>query len=142
MVVAYTIGRIIMPLLFIVSGIQRALNVSDFAKTLAGYNIPIPEEVVAYLGSVPKYEALGYAIAAVEIICGLMILIGLKARWAALVLVVFPASTIIYIHHFWDMSGAEFAANQTEALKYLSIIGGLLMVVAVGSGPTAMARRG
>jgi len=140
MVVAYTIGRIVIPLLFIVSGVQKALNVGDFAKTLTGYNIPIPEQIVPYLGSIPKYEALGYAIAAVEIICGLMVLIGLKARWAALVLIVFTASNIIYVHHFWDMSGAEFATNQMEALKYLSIIGGLLMVVAVGSGPGAMDR--
>jgi putative oxidoreductase len=141
MVVAYTIGRIIIPLLFIVSGIQKALNVGEFAKVLASYNVPIPEEIASYLGGIPKYEALGYAIAAIEIICGLMVLIGLKARWAALVLIVFTACTIIYGHHFWDMNAAEFVRNQTEALKYLSIIGGLLMVVAIGSGPGAMDRR-
>jgi putative oxidoreductase len=141
MVVAYTIGRIIIPLLFIVSGIQKALNVGEFAKVLASYNVPIPEEIASYLGGIPKYEALGYAIAAIEIICGLMVLIGLKARWAALVLIVFTACTIIYDYHFWDMNAAEFVRNQTEALKYLSIIGGLLMVVAIGSGPGAMDRR-
>ena len=40
-----------------------------------------------------------------EIVCGLMVLIGLKARWAALVLIVFTACTIIFVHHFWDMQG-------------------------------------
>jgi putative oxidoreductase len=142
MVVAYTIGRIIIPLLFIVSGIQTALNVGEFAGTLASYNVPVPEAIVSYLGGMPKYEALGYAIAAIEIICALMVLIGLKARWAALVLIVFAACTIIHAHHFWDMSAAEYVRNQAEALKYLSIIGGLLMVVAIGSGPGAMDRRG
>jgi putative oxidoreductase len=142
MVVAYTIGRIVIPLLFIVTGIQKALNVADFAKTLSGMNVPIPDQIVPYLGSVPKYEALGYAIAGIEIVCGLMVLVGLKARWAALVLIVFTACTIIFVHHFWDMSGAAFSENQAEALKQLSIIGGLLMVVAVGSGPGAMDRSG
>jgi uncharacterized membrane protein YphA (DoxX/SURF4 family) len=39
------------------------------------------------------------------------------------------------------MTGAAFTANLTQALKNLSIIGGLLLVVAVGSGPGAMDRR-
>ena len=72
---------------------------------LAANNVPIPDEIVPYLGGIPKYEALGYLIAAVEVVCGLMVLIGLKARWAALVLVVFTACTIIFVHHFWDMQG-------------------------------------
>lgn len=150
MVIAYTIGRIVLPLLFIVAGIQKTLNIGGFAKTLADYNVPFPDEIFAYigkalgslLGSTSKYEVLAYAIAAIEIICGVMVLIGLKARWGALALIVFTACTIIYVHHFWDMSGDAVMANIIEALKYLAIIGGLLMVVAMGSGPSnAMDRR-
>jgi putative oxidoreductase len=70
-----------------------------------------------------------------------MVLVGLKARWGAVMLLVLTALTIVFIHHFWDMSGAAFKTNMTEALKNLSIIGGLLLVVAVGSGPGAMDRR-
>ena len=102
---------------------------------LAANNIPIPDEIAPYLGGIPKYEALGYLIAAIEIVCGLMVLIGLKARWAALVLIVFTACTIIFVHHFWDMEGAALIDSRTDALKNLSIMGGLLLVVAVGSGP-------
>lgn len=133
--VAYTIGRILIPLLFIVSGVQKALSVSAIAQMLTEINVPIPEQVVPYLYGIPKYEALGYIIAAIEIICGLMVLVGLKARWGALVLVVFTACTIIFVHHFWDMAGDAVMLNVTEALKYLSIIGGLLLVVAIGSVP-------
>ena len=32
MTVAYTIGRILIPLLFLVNGIQKALNVADIAR--------------------------------------------------------------------------------------------------------------
>jgi putative oxidoreductase len=133
--VAYTIGRILIPLLFLVNGIQKAINVGEIASMLEANNIPIPEQIVPYLGSMPKYQALGYLIAAIEVICGLMVLIGLKARWAALVLIVFTACTIIFVHHFWDMEGAALIEARTEALKNLSIMGGLLLVVAVGSGP-------
>jgi putative oxidoreductase len=138
--VAYTIGRIFIPILFLVTGIQKAMNVGEFAKLLAANNIPIPDEIVPYLGSIPKYEALGYLLAAIEIICALMVLIGLKARWAALVLAVYTACTIIFVHPFWE-GGADQIANRTEALKYLSIMGGLLLIVAVGSGPSSVERR-
>ena len=117
------------------------MNVGEIAKMLAANNVPIPDEIVPYLGGMPKYEALGYLVAAIEIICGLMVLVGLKARWGALVLIVFTACTIIFVHHFWDMEGAALIRTVTEALKNLSIMGGLLLVVAVGSGPSSMDRR-
>jgi putative oxidoreductase len=136
MIIAYTIGRILIPLLFLVNGIQKAFNVGEIARMLEANNIPIPEQVVPYLGSMPKYEALGYLIAAIEIICGLMVLIGLKARWAALVLIVFAACTIIFVYPFWTIDGQDAQkVARAEALKIISIIGGLLLVVAVGSRP-------
>jgi putative oxidoreductase len=138
---AYTLGRILLSLIFVVSGIQKLLNIRATADMLAAAKIPIPDELVLYLGSIPKYEALGYLIAAIEGICGLMVLLGLKARWGALVLIVFTACTIIFVHHFWDMTGEAFNSNMIDALKNLSIMGGLLLVVAVGSGPTAMDQR-
>ncbi len=137
---AYTLGRILVPLVFIVAGIQKAMNVGAIAKMLADNNVPIPDQIVPYLGTMPKYEALGYLVAAVEIICGLMVLVGLKARWGALLLTVLTAFTIIFVHHFWDMSGDAFYSNLTQALKNLSIMGGLLLVVAMGPGPGAVER--
>ena len=141
MTVAYTIGRVLLPILFLVNGIQKVLNVGEIARMLEANAIPIPEQVLPYLGTMPKYEALGYLIAGIEIVCGLMVLVGLKARWAALVLIVFTACTIIFVHHFWDMEGAALIEARTEALKNLSIMGGLLLVVAVGSGPTVVDNR-
>ena len=135
--VAYTLGRIFIPIVFLVSGIQKVMNIGEIAQMLAANGVPFPDEIVPYLGGIPKYEALGYLIAAIEIICGLMVLIGLKARWAALVLIVFTACTIIFVHPFWE-GGADQIANRTEALKNLSIMGGLLLIVAVGAGPSSV----
>lgn len=137
----YTIGRILLSLLFIVAGIQKLTNVSVIAKMLEDNKVPIPEQVVPYLGSMPKYEALGYLIAGVELVGGLTVLVGLWARWGAAMLAIFTAGTIVFVHHFWDMEGAAFTSNMTEALKNLSIIGGLLLVVGTGSTPGAVDRR-
>jgi len=135
---AYMLGRILLSLVFVVAGIQKLMDIRPTADMLAATKIPIPEQIVPYLGDIPKYQALGYLIAAIELICGLMVLIGLKARWGALVLIVFTAATIT--HHFWDMSGEAFSSNLTEVLENLSIMGGLLLVVAVGAGPSSMDR--
>ena len=138
---AYTIGRVLVPLIFLVAGVQKAMNVGDIANQIATAGIPIPDEIAPYLGGVPKYEALGYLLAVIEIVCALMVLIGLKARWGALVLAVFTACTIIFVHHFWDMDGVALVQNRGEALKDLSILGGLLLIVAVGSGPGSVEDR-
>ena len=126
---AYMPGRILLSLVFVVAGIQKLMDIRPTADMLAATKIPIPEQIVPYLGDIPKY------------ICGLMVLIGLKARWGALVLIVFTAASIILVHHFWDMSGEAFSSNLTEVLENLSIMGGLLLVVAVGAGPSSMDRR-
>jgi putative oxidoreductase len=138
---AYTLGRIFLALLFVVAGVQKLMDISEITKLLTDTNVPIPEQIVPYLQGIPKYQALGYLVAGVELLGGLMVLVGLKARWGALLLVVFTALTVVLVHHFWDMTGVAFKTNMTEALKNLSIIGGLLLVVAVGSGPGAMDRR-
>jgi putative oxidoreductase len=135
---AYTLGRIFIPIVFLVTGIQKVMNIGEIAQMLVANGVPIPDEIVPYLAGIPKYEALGYLLAAIEIICGLLVLIGLKARWAALVLVVYTACTIIFVHHFWDMQGDALIQNRADALKDLSIMGGLLLIVAVGAGPSSV----
>jgi putative oxidoreductase len=137
---AYVVGRVFVPIVFVVSGVQKALNVAATAKMLADANIPVPEAVVPYLQGIPKYEALTYLTAAVEIVCGLMIMGGIAARWGALVLFVFTAAATFYFHNFWQMTGEAAAQNQIHALKNLSIMGALLLIVS--GGPVGRATYG
>ena len=103
---AYMLGRILLPLIFLGGGNSEVdEHPRRSPRCSPPASMPIPTRLCLYLGSIPKYEALGYLVAAIEIICGLMVLIGLKARWGALVLIVFTACTIIFVHHFWDMEG-------------------------------------
>ena len=139
--VAYTLGRILLPLVFIVSGAQKLMDVSAIAKILQDKQIPVPDEIVPYLGVIPKFEALGYLIGGIEALAGVMIMVGLKARWGALTLVVFTACTIVFFHNFWDAQGEAFMASLRAALVQFAIMGGLLLVVACGSGPAAFDRR-
>ena len=138
---AYALGRIFVPIIFIWEAIRELLDIRTFAKLLSDSKFPLPNEISAYLGGMPKYEALAWALAGLELVCGLMILFGLKARWGALLLIVYSAGTIFFVHHFWDMTGDAYVQNQFHALKNLSILGGLLLIVAVGSGPHSIDRR-
>ncbi len=138
---AYALGRVLVPIVFIWEAVQKLLDIGRFAKLLSDSKVPIPDEVSAYLGSMPKYEALAWALAALELVCGLMILLGLKARWGALALIVFTAGTIFFVHHFWDMTGDAYVQNQIQALKNLSILGALLLIVSIGSTAHSVERR-
>lgn len=137
--VAYTLGRVFLPIYFIVLGIQKLFGVEELAETLKGY-VPLPVEIDAYLGGTPRYLALAYFVGAVEAIGGVMVLVGLKARWAALVLIVYVACTIFYVHNFWTMEAPLAAEHRMLALMNLSLLGGLLLVVAGGSGTAALDR--
>lgn len=138
---AWALGRIFVPIVFVWEAIHKLLDIGRFARLLADSNVPIPNEVTPYLGGMPKYHALAWALAVLELVCGLMILIGFKARWAALLLIVFTAGTIFFVHNFWVMTGDAYEQNQIQALKNLSIMGALLLIVAVGSGPHSVDRR-
>src|SRR5262249_3288742 len=126
------IGRVLVPVVFVVSGVQKALDVAGTAKTIAAANISVPEVIVPYLQGIPPYDALAYLTIAVEIICGLMIMNGIAAAWGALVLFVFTAAATFYFHNFWQMTGEAATLNQVQALKNLSVMGALLLIVSGG----------
>jgi putative oxidoreductase len=135
----FALGRILVPIIFIVSGWEKLLNIKGTVTALESKNLPIPVEIETYI-NMPRFEALAYLVAIVELFGGAMILIGWKARWAALLLLVFTAGATYYFHNFWVMEGADRAMNQIQALKNLSIMGALLMIAAVGSGAVALDR--
>ena len=96
--------------------------------------------------AIPKYEALGYLVGGCRAggrADGPGRAQGALGRADARV---FTACTIVFVHHFWDMEGAAYTGNMTQALKNLSIIGGLLLVVggrlgAERDGPPLTGRR-
>ena len=85
-------------------------------------------------GAAPVW--FGYLIAAIEVVGGLVILFGIKAKWGAIALFIFTACTILFRHRFWIDP-----AEQTQALKNFAIMGALLMIVASGAGAYSIDNR-
>ena len=62
-----------------------------------------------------------------------MIAFGFGIRFASVMLILFTLAATYYFHPFWTMTGAERDANMVNALKNLSLIGGLLVLFVLGS---------
>ncbi len=84
---------------------------------------------------------LAWLTIAAELGLGLLIALGFYARAASVLLAVFTLTTIVFFHNFWSMTGDAVRTNQIQAMKNLSIIGGLLMIAAAGPGRFALNRR-
>lgn len=117
----FALGRALLALIFIISGFGKLAAVAGIAKMLGDKGFPQP-------------VAFGYAVGALELIGGLMVLVGFKTRSAALALAAFTAATIFAAHDFWTFEGAQYMAQRTHALKNLAILGGFLVLAASGPG--------
>lgn len=119
--ILFVLARIGLSALFIVSGIGKLMNIGGIAGMLANKGFP-------------QAMLIAYAVALVEVVGGIMVVVGFKTRWAAWALFFFTGATIVIGHNFWDMEGTARAMNQTQALKNLGIMGGLLLLALIGSG--------
>jgi len=115
------IGRILVSVIFIASGLGKLAAFNMMAGMLAAKGFPAPA------------VALGIA-AAVEIFGGLALLLGLHTRVAAWVLFLFLIPTTLAFHNFWALSGMEKMDNQAHFFKNVAIMGGLIFLAAFGAG--------
>ena len=116
-----TVGRVLLALIFILAG---------FGK------IPAIEGNVGYMEMFGVPGFLIWPAIVVEIVGGLMLAIGFKARWAAAAL---GAFTLLsgFIFHFNPADAMEM----TSFLKNLAIAGGMLYVIAHGAGALSVDER-
>lgn len=64
-----------------------------------------------------------------EIVGGLLLLLGLKVRWGALFLLLFLVPVTFIFHAFWYEIGAEMHKELAVFIKNLALIGALLYLV-------------
>lgn len=118
-------GRVGLGLLFVVSGFGKITGFAGTAGYMASKGMPMAE--VLLVGAI-----------AIELVGGLMLLAGFKARWAALAIAAFLVPTTLIFH---SPVGPEAQAQMTQFLKNLSILGGMLYVAAFGPGAWSADRR-
>ena len=115
------IGRIMLALIFITSGFGKITGFEDTVGYIASKGLPLPQ--------------LGAIIAIiVEVGGSILLVIGYKARWAALALAIFTLAAAIFFHNYWAVEAAEKIGQQINFWKNISMAGGMLMVFAHGPG--------
>lgn len=127
------LGRFMLALIFVISGFGKLTNLSG----TAGYmeHAGIPHALV--------YPGLAASIL-VELGCGLLVILGYKARWAAVPMFLWFIPVTIMFHFLpWreavahgDKMGAMM--QQINYMKNIAIMGGLLLIVGFGSGPWSL----
>ena len=115
------VGRALIALVFIPAGYSKIGGFAGTAGYIASKGLPLPEVAAALA-------------IAVELGLGLMLLAGLKARWAALGIAIFVAVITPVFHNFWASPAAQQMMQQQAFFKNLAIVGGLLLLVAFGPG--------
>jgi putative oxidoreductase len=119
--VVLLLGRLALGAIFVKSGIQKLMALSAFAASLAGRGIP-QSSMWAFIG------------ATVECIGGILIVTGLKTRYAALLMILFVIVATGISHRYWEYAEAARRAQESQFFKNLSIIGGFLLLWVTGSG--------
>jgi putative oxidoreductase len=115
------IGRLLVAWVFVPAGWGKIAGFSATAGYIASKGIPLPEVCAAL------------AIVA-ELGLGLMLLVGWKARWAALGLAIFLAVITPLFHNYWAMPEAQVMMQKQAFNKNIAILGGLLVIAAFGAG--------
>ena len=110
-------ARICLALIFLNASIQSLLGFSGFVSTIAGRGLPLAGLLA--VGTI-VFQLLG----------SIALLIGYKAKLGALLLILFLIPASLAFH--------PPTADLTGFLKNIALIGGLLMVVAYGSGPVSV----
>jgi len=114
-------GRVLMAVLFLLSGLGKIGAYSATAAYMTAFGVP---------------AALLPVVIATELLGSLAIMLGWKTRTAALLLAGFCLLTATIFHH-------NFADQQQmiHFLKDLAIAGGFLVLLANGAGPLSLDRR-
>jgi putative oxidoreductase len=121
-------GRVLLSLIFLAGAYWKIKYWAPTVEMLDLKGIPTP--------------AAALAVATIlELAGGLALLVGFKARFAALALFVYVVPVTLVMHSFLGLEGAERQDQTIHFMKNVAIMGGLLMVTAAGSGPFSVDAR-
>jgi uncharacterized membrane protein YphA (DoxX/SURF4 family) len=132
-----TFGRILFAVLFVYTGATKLFAIQATADFIAT-KVTVPEMILPYAQQVEQAtgmttpQLLAIAVGGLEIIAGLMIALNFGARFFALLLIVYVAVATVLFYDFWNQAAPENGKMLVDALKNLSIIGALFMIMGYG----------
>jgi len=121
-------GRILLALIFVISGYNKLVGFDGTVGYIASKGLPLPQLAAA-------------AAIAIELVGGVLLVIGWQTRWAATAIFLFMIPTTLIFHAFWAAPAANLQMETIQFMKNLCIMGGMLYVMAFGAGPLSVDNR-
>jgi putative oxidoreductase len=119
------IARVCLALVFLVSGIHKGVWYQKAVAEFQRDNIPAIWLVLP-------------ATIGLHLIASTCLILGYQVREAALALAIFTVVATLKVHAYWRLPAEEQLGRSRILTANLAIIGGLLMLVAVGGGNFAL----
>lgn len=117
------ISRLFISAIFVQGALGKILGWSGQASYMQSHNLPA--QLIAPM------LAIALLIEAAGVLC---LFVGWQARTAAFVMFIYLGVVSVLLHNFWAAQGASAGGMQTQFLKNLGVMGGLLMIAAHGPG--------
>lgn len=124
----FAAARILLALMFILAGFSKFAGLEGTAGYIASKGLPLP-------------QVLAFSTALLEVVGGLALAVGYRARVAALLLAVFTVVASVIFHAFWAVPAEQAFVQQLMFMKNLAVVGGLLFVFSAGAGPASFDAR-
>jgi putative oxidoreductase len=119
------LGRVLLALVFVLSGFGKIWGIDATATQMASHGIPLPNVLV-------------YGVIALEFGGGLALMLGLFTRPLALIFAIYLLVLALVFHGYWAMPVAEMHAQRVAFLEHLAMLGGMLYVFVFGPGPISV----
>ena len=121
----YVAARIMLAAIFLLTGYDKLVDHEDAAGDIAEIGLPFP-------------VLLAIAAGLVELVCGALLALGRRTKWAAVGLLMFLVPVTVLMENPLG-ADADFG-TLIDFLKNLAIAGGLLMVVLAENAARSGAR--
>jgi putative oxidoreductase len=118
------IGRVLFALIFVAS-IVGHFSSSEISEA-AAHGVPLATLAVPLAGII-------------ALLGGLSVMLGYRARFGALLLVVFLVPVTLFMHKFWGIADPQLAMMQRiQFLKNMALVGTSILIMYFGSGPYSL----
>jgi putative oxidoreductase len=125
---AALVGRILIAIIFIKAGWGKIGGWEGTAGYMASKGLPLVPVLLA--GTI-----------LIELGGGLMLALGWKTRWVALVIFLWLIPVTAIFHAFWGIDAAQVQNQMNHFLKNVAIMGAMLMLFAFGPGAYSLDKR-
>ena len=126
--VVAVLGRFLLALIFVVAGFNKIGGFEGTAGYIASKGLPMPQVLAALT-------------IALELGGGILLIVGYKVRWVAILFFLWLIPTTFIFHKFWGIDAAQVQNQMNHFLKNVSIMGGMLLLVAFGPGAYSLDKR-